>query len=424
MTKQEAIAAVRANPDSAEAWYQLGQVMEADGDRVKAQECYERAFKLDPALTGPPEALKRLVEPPPVPVWLQGLEVEAPLSVNLEASANSGPGSSRGLARRYPSFVRPLMWGAILGLVLVAALAGVGTWAVRNSGNEGPADDLSARWCRWQSRSYGEPTAELLRQWVRANKTADSTPRFLLAQPLEDLVDVRDQAADMEVPTCLIAKHSQLLEYMDRTLDAYYAFLAGRSESEVQVKFLQAYRALGLYLINMEEMRIEIPVQPEVEEVFTLVRSVSDSLEDVNDQDLERIAEEASAPPAGGVRDRLLGEDIALTVQDVDIRRSFDGYRAESGKTFIVVEVLLENIGDESMRTGVFDFSLRDGRDVVHDTYFAAPEPELGTANLQRGDRLRGNIAFEVPSEVGRIELLYEEGFETVFVVYLGAVPR
>lgn len=81
MTRDEAVAAVKARPKDAGAWLQLGQVLAAEGAKEKARECFERALALNPLLNEAQQGLAALSQPPPpppspnLPSWLQGADV-------------------------------------------------------------------------------------------------------------------------------------------------------------------------------------------------------------------------------------------------------------------------------------------------------------------------------------------------------------
>lgn len=80
LTRQEAIATVRAEPHSATAWINLGNLLVVSGESVRARECFERALKLDPHNTAAHCALAALDTPSSLPGWLQGAPQQPPIA--------------------------------------------------------------------------------------------------------------------------------------------------------------------------------------------------------------------------------------------------------------------------------------------------------------------------------------------------------
>jgi hypothetical protein len=62
MTYEEAEDAVFANPDESGAWFMLGALQEAAGDRMQARVSYRRVLALDPLMQEALTALIRLQE--------------------------------------------------------------------------------------------------------------------------------------------------------------------------------------------------------------------------------------------------------------------------------------------------------------------------------------------------------------------------
>lgn len=86
MTKQEAVRALKANPDDLSAWAWLGRALEREGHWDKARECYERVLRLHPSdeiRDKVEDALASvLAKSARLPSWLPGLEEEAAISAS------------------------------------------------------------------------------------------------------------------------------------------------------------------------------------------------------------------------------------------------------------------------------------------------------------------------------------------------------
>lgn len=80
LTRQEAIAAVRAEPHNAVSWSNLGNLLVVTGESARARECFERALKLEPHHTAAHCALAALDTPSPLPAWLHGAPQQPPIA--------------------------------------------------------------------------------------------------------------------------------------------------------------------------------------------------------------------------------------------------------------------------------------------------------------------------------------------------------
>ncbi len=82
---------------------------------------------------------------------------------------------------------------------------------------------------------------------------------------------------------------------------------------------------------------------------------------------------------------------------------------AQPGQRFLVLDVAIENVSSrQEVPYNPLYFRLRSADGFQYDSEFLAPEPDLGTGNLSQGDRVRGNIAFEVPANADGLVLIYE----------------
>jgi hypothetical protein len=84
MTRSEAMAAVRAQPQDARAWLALGRVLAAEGEKAKARDSYQRALQIAPDFEEAQAALAGLDGSPGkvvLPPWLEeGEAIEVDLA--------------------------------------------------------------------------------------------------------------------------------------------------------------------------------------------------------------------------------------------------------------------------------------------------------------------------------------------------------
>ena len=82
--------------------------------------------------------------------------------------------------------------------------------------------------------------------------------------------------------------------------------------------------------------------------------------------------------------------------------------RAEEGKVYLVAEVLLETTTRDSAPYNPMYFKVKDGNGFEYNTSIIAPDPSLKSGDLVKGDKVRGNVAFEVPATATGFILSYE----------------
>ena len=80
------------------------------------------------------------------------------------------------------------------------------------------------------------------------------------------------------------------------------------------------------------------------------------------------------------------------------------------GNVFIALDVGMKNNGDTSMTTNPFSFYALDeeGRQYTHGFSLTPPQPSLGARNIGKGEKARGWICLEVPSNAKELILVYE----------------
>lgn len=82
--------------------------------------------------------------------------------------------------------------------------------------------------------------------------------------------------------------------------------------------------------------------------------------------------------------------------------------KAGSGKTYLIADVTLENVSDETKPYNVFDFRIQTQGGQVLDGAFATVEKPLNSGDLVVGGRISGQIIFEVPAEKGSQYIIWK----------------
>jgi hypothetical protein len=122
----------------------------------------------------------------------------------------------------------------------------------------------------------------------------------------------------------------------------------------------------------------------------------------------------------GTIGQRIEHNGIALTVTKVSKINSINTYLVpEAGNTYLVVEVIIENASRaEETPYNPFYFSVKDADGYQYTSAMLSPEPSLSAGKLVQGDKVRGNIAFEVKDTATGFVLSYEP-----LVIFGGYTP-
>lgn len=112
---------------------------------------------------------------------------------------------------------------------------------------------------------------------------------------------------------------------------------------------------------------------------------------------------EASAAH-GAVGQRLEANGVAFTINKVGAVTEFDQgsgsiKSAAPGNVFVVIDVTIENTAHDEIVYNPLFFKIKDSDGFEYEAYLFAPEPKLQSmAKLPNGDKVRGNVAIEVPA--------------------------
>ncbi len=93
-------------------------------------------------------------------------------------------------------------------------------------------------------------------------------------------------------------------------------------------------------------------------------------------------------------------DGMKMTVNEVTKATSLGEFsNAESGKTFVVITVTVENVSDRAKPYNGFDFRIQTAGGQVLDQAFESQEPRLGSGDIVPGGKVTGKVVFETPVE-------------------------
>ena len=86
---------------------------------------------------------------------------------------------------------------------------------------------------------------------------------------------------------------------------------------------------------------------------------------------------------------------------------------AASGKTFIIVDLYIENIGDEEFYGWDYDLTISDSNSFKYDSRFYLGDDAFNSVNLYPGQKTQGKVLFEVPTTATGLTIAYDFGILT-----------
>lgn len=102
-------------------------------------------------------------------------------------------------------------------------------------------------------------------------------------------------------------------------------------------------------------------------------------------------------------------DGVKVTVSSAEYLTSLGQFsQAASGKTFLVINVSLENASDRTKSYNGFDFRVQTAGGQVLDQTFESVDPSLGSGDLVAGGSTAGNVVFEVPVEDGHQYVIWK----------------
>lgn len=118
-----------------------------------------------------------------------------------------------------------------------------------------------------------------------------------------------------------------------------------------------------------------------------------------------------TAPPAGPARigERVEAGGLALTVVSFDRKAELGQFqKAKADNTFVVAEVLIENVSRDTAPYNPLYFKIKDGTGVEYNAALIVEANSLKSGELPRGDQVRGLVAFEAPASAAGLVLRFE----------------
>lgn len=116
------------------------------------------------------------------------------------------------------------------------------------------------------------------------------------------------------------------------------------------------------------------------------------------------------ASPLGKVGEPFEAGGVSLTVAKVSKTDQTSQFaKAKPGNTFVVTDVIIESPGRDESPYNPLYFKVRDSEGFeASGALMGAPEPALKSGKLAKGEKVRGNVAFEVKADAKGFVLLYE----------------
>lgn len=100
--------------------------------------------------------------------------------------------------------------------------------------------------------------------------------------------------------------------------------------------------------------------------------------------------------------------DVKMTLSGVEYKTSLSDFEtAESGKTFVIADVALENTSNKTQPFNVFNFRIQTAGGQVLDGGITSIKT-LSSGDLVAGGKVTGKIVFEVPVEDGHQYVIWK----------------
>lgn len=119
----------------------------------------------------------------------------------------------------------------------------------------------------------------------------------------------------------------------------------------------------------------------------------------------------APAPAAviGKVGDRVEANGIALTVVKTEQKDELSQFqKAKDGNTYVIAEVLIENVSVDKAPYNPLYFKVKDGDGFEYNPEITGGDQALKSGDLVKGDKARGTVAFEVKETAKSLVMSYK----------------
>lgn len=116
-----------------------------------------------------------------------------------------------------------------------------------------------------------------------------------------------------------------------------------------------------------------------------------------------------AAPAIAKVGDRVEANGIAFTVVSVKKADAIGKYqKADAGNTYVIVEVLIENVDVDKAPYNPFYFKVKDADGFEYTAGITMDNQALKSGDLAKGEKARGNVAIEVKKAAKGLVLEYK----------------
>ncbi|MDD5448169.1 MAG: DUF4352 domain-containing protein [Actinomycetota bacterium] len=119
--------------------------------------------------------------------------------------------------------------------------------------------------------------------------------------------------------------------------------------------------------------------------------------------------EQKTTAPEAKVGEPVEAGDLTVTVHGWQPSGGDEFSKPQSGNQYLVVDLEIENNGTETIPVSTIlqmEIESADGYEYTPAMYY--PEPKYPDGDILPGQKARGNVAFEVPGQVGTIFFVYE----------------
>ncbi len=103
-----------------------------------------------------------------------------------------------------------------------------------------------------------------------------------------------------------------------------------------------------------------------------------------------------------------LGNYILIVKNFRDFKSNDEFSQPKAGNKYVEADILIENGGSEPIDYNILDFKLQDNEGYSYNTAFGgSSEPSLSAGTLQKGQKTRGFVSFEIPKKNKAEQLTY-----------------
>lgn len=135
-----------------------------------------------------------------------------------------------------------------------------------------------------------------------------------------------------------------------------------------------------------------------------------------------------TAPVLPVVGETVTAGGIGFIVNSIRAVASLDGRTPPEGHYYLLVDATVENISRENGAAySPYYFSVKDDNGFTYQFALPYVEPAMHAGNMPLGDKVRGNVLFEIPTAAADLILVYDPiviggGYEQIRI-HLGTPP-